>query len=157
MVCLGQRQLFTGRSPGTWAASQGVSRVLGSTVCLWADGCVFCNPVGAPGFGKSWLLSPTAMQGIRLLLAAEPQSLLPFLRFSQLPCWDLLVFIPFSILPPLWKWLASPQGRSRGNKLTILACFSDGPSPNLLVAGNPGQKESQHPQRGKAVVTGSTR
>lgn len=49
---------FTGRSPGTWAASQGVSRVLGSAVCLWADGCVFCNPVGAPGFGKSWLLSP---------------------------------------------------------------------------------------------------
>lgn len=89
---------------------------------LWADGCGFCNRVGAPGFRKPGLLYAEQCRasdfeaGSWALKSAAISSLLPA---------PLLGFVCFhSHLSFLWSPLAPLQGESRGNKMTILSAVT---------------------------------
>lgn len=134
---------FTGRSPGTWAASQGVSRVLGSAVCLWADGCVFCNPVGAPGFGKSWLLSPQRCRASDCCWQLSPAAI-PSPLSAPPAGIDMFSFPSLFCLHSGNGW---PLPREEAEEISgpSLPTLPLRPPPHLFAAGNPGQKESQHP------------
>lgn len=93
-----------------------------SVGCLWAHGCGFHNHVGAPGFGKTCLLSSEqgstsdfCWQLSSHVRCHSLSSLLPMLGF---PCFPSPLSFPCSPLT------CSPEG-SRGNKMTILSAVTD--------------------------------
>lgn len=73
-----------------------VSHWFSSSVgCLWADGCGFRNRVGAPGFGKTCLLSSEQCRKSDVCWQL-PQPV-TILSPPCSPRWDGLVFLPISV------------------------------------------------------------
>lgn len=85
---------------------------------LWADGCGFRNHVGAPGFGKTCLLSFKQCRASDFCWQLSSHvcchSLSSLLRFT---CYSFHLSF-------LWSFLDSPQGGSSGNKMTILSAVT---------------------------------
>lgn len=86
---------------------------------LWADGCGFHNHVGAPGFGKTCLLSSEQCRASDFCW--QPSSHVCCHSFSSpLGCTCFPSHLSF-----LWSPLPLPEGGSRGIKMTILSVVTN--------------------------------
>lgn len=92
--------------------------------CLWTSGCGFHNHVGAPGFGKTCLLSSEQCSTSDFCWQLSSHVCCHPVAPCCSPCWDLLVFLPLFLFPAVLLSTWSLEG-SRGNKMTILSAVTN--------------------------------